>query len=249
MPSMAPTRVVPTAYWWLGHPNFGDLLTPLLLARFADTLVRWSAVESADLVCVGSVLDMLPTGWPGLVVGSGKLRERSKIDLSHATVLALRGPLTAKGIKGDYVLGDPGLLADELVAVQKVYDLGIVPHWSDTELERRPEFQKYKPRIIRPSGDPLEVIREIGRCRKVISSSLHGIIVADAFGIPRRTEMAKIFAHEGGDFKFRDHAAALGMPFQIGITQQAPRYAIEHRQQELYEVLMSVGRRLMGAPQ
>lgn len=235
---------MPTAYWWIGHPNFGDLLTPLLLARFADTLVRWAPVEDAQLVCVGSVLDVLPAGWSGIVAGSGKLHEHREIDLSKAKVLALRGPLTAKGVPGDFVIGDPALLADEMVTVDKQYDLGIVPHWSDAELENRQEFKRYNPHIIRPSGDPLEVIREIGRCRKIVSSSLHGIIVADAFGIPRRTEMAKLFS-DGGSFKFRDHSAAVGLSFKIGVTQEAPRYNVENLQQELYDCLSYLGKILM----
>jgi pyruvyltransferase len=240
------TRTVPTAYWWLGVPNFGDLLTPLLLARFSDTYVHWAPFRDADMVVVGSNLDVLPNKWRGFVVGAGKLHEKTKPDLSRATVMGLRGPLTAKGIRGNYCIGDPGLLADELVTVNKRYDLGIIPHWSDTELEHRPEFQRYKPHIIRPSGDTCEVLREIGRCRKIISSSLHGVIVADAFGIPRRTEMTGLFAREGGDFKFRDHNAAVGVPFEIGVTQEAPRYMVQDRQQELYDMFQSLGRRLMG---
>lgn len=243
---MPHTSANPTGFWWVGHPNFGDLLTPLLLQHFADLSVSWAPVGKANLVCVGSVLDLLPQRWDGVVIGSGKLREASSVDLSHATVLALRGPLTAKGVKGSFALGDPGLLADELVTVTKEHELGLVPHWSDKRLEHRPEFKKFKPLIIRPSNNPLEVLRQIGSCRKIVSSSLHGIIIADAFGIPRRTEMAEIFPREGGDFKFRDYAASIGVPFQVGVTQEAPRSKIQDRQHELYDVLVEVGRLFMG---
>jgi pyruvyltransferase len=215
------------------------------MARFAHTLVHWAPAKEADLVCVGSILEALTPSWKGLIVGSGKLRETSVINVPKATILALRGPLTAKGIPGDYALGDPALLANELVTVDKQYNLGIVPHWSDTTLETR--FQSFDPHIIRPSGDPCEVLREIGRCRKIVASSLHGIIVADAFGIPRRIEMTPLFEREGGDFKFRDHNAAVGVEHEIGLTQEAPRYVVQDRQQVLYEVMESVGRRLMGA--
>jgi pyruvyltransferase len=239
-------RVIPTAYWWIGHQNFGDQLTPLLLARFSDTLVHWAPFKDADMVLVGSNLDVLPSKWRGIIAGAGKLRESTQPDFSRTTILGLRGPLTAKGVKGNYCLGDPGLLADELVTVDKEYDLGIVPHWSDTDLENRPEFKRYDPHLIRPGGDPLDVIREIGRCRKIISSSLHGIIVADAFGIPRRTEMTTLFKREGGDFKFRDYNASVGVDFEIGVTQEAPRYMVQDRQQELYDMLQDLGKRLMG---
>lgn len=62
--------------------------------------------------------------------------------------------------------------------------------------------------------DPLNVIRVIAAARKVVSSSLHGLIVADAMGIPNRRlifgghdvrEAAAI-----SDFKFRDYYSAFG---------------------------------------
>jgi len=247
---MLSTRVAPAGYWWRGRPNFGDLLTPLLLAHFADLQVVWAPVAEASFVCVGSVLEHLPQGWSGTILGSGKLKAESQIDLSRARVLALRGPLTAqcvKGVRRGFVLGDAGLLADELVpVVEKKHALGLVPHWSDTTLEHRPEFQRYAPVVIRPSEDPLEVIRKIGECRKIISSSLHGIIVADAFGIPRRIEMTERFAKEGGDFKFRDHCAAVGVPFQVGVTQEPSRYKVQDRQHELFDVLEEFGRQVAG---
>jgi pyruvyltransferase len=236
----------PTAYWWKGHPNFGDMLTFLLMERFADTTVEWAPAQEANIFAVGSILEAIPSGWRGIVAGSGRLFEQSTLHLEDAIILGLRGPLSAKGVKGDYAIGDPGLLADELVTVDKEYNLGLVPHWSDTVLET--QFGQYNPRIIRPEGDPLEVIREIGRCRKIVSSSLHGLIVADAFGIPRRIELVGAkFIKEGGDFKFRDYHASIGMPFTVGVLQEAPRYNVQDRQSELYDMLASLGRILMGA--
>lgn len=231
-------------FYWKGKPNFGDLLAPVLLDHFADVRGIWSPPATANVVVVGSILDQLPPGWRGIVAGAGKLREYTELDLSQAKVLALRGPLSARGVNGDPVLGDPALLANELVQVDKEYNLGIVPHWSDTTLETR--FKQWKPRIIRPDGDPLEVVAEIGRCKKVVASSLHGIVVADAFGIPRRIEMTPKFATEGGAFKFRDHCAAVRVPFEVGLTQEAPRHVVEPIQQELFDMFRSAGDLLWG---
>ncbi len=215
------------------------------MARFADTIVKWSPPEEASIFVTGSILESVPKGWSGLIAGSGKLLESTTLKLTNATILGLRGPLSAKGLKGDFVLGDPGLLADELVTVEKKYTLGIVPHWSDSTLEHR--FQEWNPFIIRPEGNPLKVIHDIGRCRKIVSSSLHGIILADAFGIPRRIEISGAnFTKEGNDFKFRDHNAAIGLKHLIGVTQEAPRYNVQDRQSELYDMFRNLGRRLMG---
>lgn len=232
-------------YYWKSKPNFGDLLNPLLLKRFALLDTEWSEPQDAELVAVGSVLDRLPKGWAGTVAGAGKLHENTVLDL-RGKVLAVRGPLTAKGLK-NVALGDPGLLADELVKREdKRYELGIVPHWTDATLEFNKLFLRYNPRIIRVGDDPLEVIREIGRCKKIVSSSLHGIILADAFGIPRRIELApRMLTHphqEGGIFKWKDYSASLNMPLEIGVTKTPSSLMVSERQHELYDVFRQLRR-------
>ena len=232
--------MVPT-YYWKDKANFGDLLTPLLLSRFTKVRSTWATPEQAKLVMVGSILGHLPEDWAGVIAGAGKLHEFAPLSLPDARVLAVRGPLTAKSFKGDFVIGDPALLADELVPVEdKQYNLGVIPHWTDKKLEHDPRFLKYGPRIIRVSDDPLAVIREIGLCKKIVSSSLHGIVLADAFGIPRRIEVApRLLSHpqqEGGLFKWRDYSASLGMRFEVGVTQEADRNRVLEKQYELFDV-------------
>jgi pyruvyltransferase len=150
--------------------------------------------------------------------------------------------LTARGIKGNFALGDPGLLADELVIVnEKKYNLGLVPHWSDYQLEKDPRFLKYDPVIIRFNSDPLEVIRAIGACKKIVSSSLHGLILADAFNIPRRFEATASWGKEGGTFKVRDHNASLFLPFEIGLTQQANSNRVNDCKASLWDAMAEFG--------
>lgn len=232
-------------YFWRGKKNFGDLLTPLLLKKFTRLESTWSEPSQADLVGTGSVLEHLPQDFKGVIAGAGKLHEKTKVKFSWARILALRGPLTAKGVKGNFVLADPGLLADELVeAEDKQYDLGLVPHWTDTILEKNPVFKKYRPKIIRVNDDPLHVIAEIGRCKKIVSSSLHGIILADAFGIPRRIEIApRLMSHpqqEGALFKWKDYSASLGMKLNIGITEEADKNKVYEKQYELFDVMEEI---------
>ena len=232
-------------YFWKNRKNFGDLLTSLLLTRFAHVSSEWSEPEYAELVMAGSVMDKLPDEWEGVIAGAGKLHEKTERHFPNAKILAVRGPLSAKGLKGNFALADAGLLADELVATsEKRYNLGVIPHWTDTTLEFDPRFTKFDPKIIRVADDPLDVIREISYCKKVVSSSLHGIILADAFGIPRRIEIpprALTHAHqEGGLFKWKDYSLSIGMELKIGVTQEADRNIIQEKEQELFDVLEQI---------
>ncbi len=231
-----------SAFWWRGAPNFGDRLTPLLLSRFAHIDAVWAPPEKADVVCVGSILGTLvgPT-FEGAILGSGKLFEDGVVP-ANARILALRGPLTAKGVRGDYAIGDPGLLADELVKVEtKLYDLGIIAHWKDRTLALDPRFAERNPVIIDARADPIDVLQTIGTCRHLISSSLHGLIVADAFGIPRQFEATADWTREGGLFKVRDYCASVGVPFEIGVMQQPKWGRIIELKSDLWYAFRTLG--------
>ena len=58
--------------------------------------------------------------------------------------------------------------------------------------------------VISPLGDPVQCARKIAECETIISSSLHGLIAADSFGIPNRQIILsdKIV---GGLFKYNDY--------------------------------------------
>jgi pyruvyltransferase len=231
------------AYWWARIPNFGDLLTPLLLKHFSRLDAVRAPIREADIVVVGSIIEHIPADWPGMILGAGKLHERTVPRLDQANILALRGPLSAKGVKGEFALGDCGLLAHELVDIKiKKHALGIVPHWSDTELALNPTFrnQDGTATVIDPRGDPLGVIRTIGECHKIVASSLHGVILADAFGIPRRIEETSRFVREGGMFKFRDYSESIHTPFVTGRTTLANTQAVDDRKSELYDALRAL---------
>lgn len=222
-------------------------MAPLLLEHFANIRASWSPVHGAKIITTGSVLEHIPPEWPGHILGAGQLYEDSRLHLHTGTakVWALRGPLTARSVPGDYALGDPGLLADELVRVDhRDVDLGIVPHWSDHTLAHRTSFYgKWRTEVIDVTADPLAVIAAIGRCKKIVTSSLHGMVVADAFGIPRRFEWnADADQYEGGSFKFRDYSASIGAPFEPGILIEASRFVVEDRKHEIYDAYRDLGR-------
>lgn len=232
-------------YWWRQRPNFGDLLTPILCEHFLGVKVEWSAPTDAELVAIGSALDVFPQDWTGTIAGTGKLHERSVVP-PGATILGLRGRLTAAGIPGDFCLGDPGLLADELVDVgrSKVFDLTVIPHWTDHGGVLAQQFAYLNPHVINPGDDPLRIVTEIGQSKKIVSSSLHGIIIADAFGVPRRAEQFPMInsRHEGGTFKFEDYSTVLDLPMEFGVLGSPSRDIIHTLQNELFEMMRELSR-------
>jgi|SRR5271166_6853900 len=242
------------AYWWHEVPNFGDAIAPYLLERFADVKAKWDTISRARIASVGSILEHVPPLWDGIILGSGKLFPDTRIhNLRCATVLAVRGPLSAKAVnvKKDFALGDPGILADELVGLQdKVYDLGVLPHWQDdTKLVQR--YKRLMPKgttilAIDPKEDPLTVLRKIGSCRRIVTSSLHGMIVADAFGMARKVEICPRMMKDGGDFKFRDYCASIHMAFKNGVMQEAPRPRVEDLKSQIYDAYGLVKDSLCG---
>lgn len=241
------------AYWWraatAGPKNFGDELTHEIL-KFLGVDEGWTPADKADLVITGSVLEHLPRMyWTGTVCGAGQLFPDSAVDLSAARVLALRGKLTrdnVRGVTGDVVLGDPGLLIPRWVRqFPAKHDLGIVPHWSDKELYGRFRYGY----LIDPTRPAIEVVSQIAQCKRVISSSLHGLIVADAYGIPRQAELFARSAQEGGDFKFRDYASVYDDHPHFGEMWTAPHEKVRRIQEELFVALTAaVGQQLPPAP-
>lgn len=249
-------------YFWQENPNFGDSLAPIILEHFTNAKTDWAAPSNSDIVVTGSVLDILPPhGWRGIVAGAGALipwgsKVFHQIDLSQATVLGVRGPLTANLVLNagwqstDLVLGDPVLLVSELVPRLNLAKFGVVPHCSDTELFAR-EFaraEKYdyaRPILIDPTWDPMVVVALISGCERIVSSSLHGLVVADSYGIPRRSEKfadMETNSYEGGDFKFRDYGASIDQPIEWGTLQVAPKDKIEEIQSNLFRMFQELNR-------
>lgn len=137
---------------------------------------------------------------------------------------ALRGRLSAnivsdiQGKPCDCVLADPGLLASKLLKgkVGKKYGLGIIPHYVDAQEDVFVRMKEHynalgiNTVVIDVKADPMEVLETIAQCKAVLSTSLHGLIIADSFHIPNQWCVCsdRIL---GDGFKFRDYYSAFGV--------------------------------------
>jgi len=188
--------------WHAGRPNFGDDINPLLFSKLLDRPVYHARKSRPHLLGQGSILDAA-TG-DSCVIGSGLLTP-SSFPFRPNQVLALRGELTARatGITPRF-LGDPAVLVGRLFAIRKrpAYRLGFVPHY--TNVAMRSGVLPEDCLLIDPGWHPLKVLDAINRCEAILSQSMHGLIFADASGVPN----AWLEPHAsmiGGDFKFRDY--------------------------------------------
>ena len=193
--------------WSEGVRNFGDELGPVILFKLGYEVERVESIGEADLLTSGSLLEHAATeAKPGAVVWGSGLMLGGKTDLSHLDVRAVRGRLTAAACgRLDVVTGDPGSLVPELWdRPRPSIGLGVVRHYVDDR-----EYPWADATISADAGVD-EVIEFIGSCRRVASSSLHGLIVASAWGIPavrlHHPEVA------GGDFKWADWLSSADDP-------------------------------------
>lgn len=183
---------------WTSPENFGDLLGPEILKRLGYQVRITDRVDEADLIACGSIIDAAAQ-WlkPGCIVWGSGLMHPGPVDLAHLDVRAVRGKLSASVLGLDVPTGDPGILVPRLWERPPVRRaVGVVRHWID------PQEYPWVPDQIHTRRPVDEVIDFIGSCERVLSSSLHGLIVAQAWGIP----CVRIHCPEvlGGNFKWMD---------------------------------------------
>jgi pyruvyltransferase len=203
-------------YWYNRGLNFGDLITPYLLTKYGFQ-PRWTRPEFAQFVSTGSVLQKFRRPFTGVVLGSGFIAEKYRGDMfQSAVVLGVRGVLTCRKLGRDpslVVLGDPGLLCAKFIGpppAKKRWKVGIVPHFVDAQsqvVSRLKALHGEQLAVIDVRRQPEEVWKDLVDCEFVLSSSLHGLVCADALGIPTRwiTLSDNVL---GSGFKFRDYYSA-----------------------------------------
>ncbi len=136
-------------------------------------------------------------------------------------IRAVRGKLTGdilkrQGVEFNHVYGDPALLLPKIYMPQvpKQWKLGILPHYSDTlSIYQRlnmsdVDFAMHGIRVLDIMSNVEDVINQINSCEKILSSTLHGLMVSHAYGVP--CEWTK-FSDKiiGDDFKYLDYFSSI----------------------------------------
>lgn len=218
------------------HDNWGDDLNLFFLEaifgrKFVcgfDTHGKIAFPHEPHFQFIGSLIgpagDVSRTVW-----GSGiQHPEKLPLDLgSRQKFLAVRGPLTReklreRGCECPEIYGDPALLLPRFLdfappPARERRGIGLILQW---RAAKNFEALRFAQKIAHVGGkviptrgyrDWQEFVRDVCACEFVVSASLHGLILAEAYGIP--SVWCGFSAEELGEshcFKYRDFYASVG---------------------------------------
>lgn len=215
-------------FWWSLNredklDNFGDILAPYLISKL--TLKKISKVSSTkdrrykfikNYLTIGSIISL--SRGKTIVWGSGIIKQDESI--CGGEFLAVRGPRTHKrlvelGFHAPQVYGDPAILLPLFYNpnIKKKYELGIIGHYVDNDLIKSSLHDKRIKIINLLTHNVEETICEILECERIVSSSLHGVIVSHSYNIP--AVWIKLSNNlSGDDVKFFDYFESVDINYQ-----------------------------------
>jgi len=216
---------VPIVFWSNSaetRRNWGDALNPLLVRALTGRMpIHASTVYALGrpvYALIGSVLKTASDFRALEIWGSG-LKSPGGFRHPPRRVHAVRGPLTRQvllnqGVKCPQVFGDPALLYPRFFSVRPGFPrfrLGLIPHYFDQEALRIRSRLHEDDEVctIDILAGIEDVANQVASCAAIASSSLHGLVLADALGIPNvRLKITDRIV--GGDFKYRDYFESVG---------------------------------------
>ncbi len=212
-------------------PNMGDQLNKLIIKELYHKETYNEAVSYSNMTGIGSLMEALfcenecadEVDYPIYVWGTGfncdvSLHGKKPVR-KNIKYCCVRGYDSKKKLEDYYgeaikcSVGDPGLLAYYLqeANITKRFSIGIIPHWRENELSIVNDlYRNYaNPLLINLRNPPELVLHQIAECETIITSSLHGAVVADAFGIPNVLVKVSDMPSTDG-FKYGDYYSVFG---------------------------------------
>lgn len=209
-------------YYRYPHPNnVGDTLTPYILQHFIPDaeLKQVKETEAGKVISVGSIMRVIKSG--DTVLGSGVMRGTDKFPMANQVrFLAVRGAwsrdiLIESGGNVPKVYGDPALLLPLMYKpeIERTHTVGLIPHYIDrrelTPAVARKLAKGDDYRIIDVFDEWQSFVDQVLACDRIVSSSLHGLIIAEAYGKP--VEWVELSNRViGNGFKFKDYLTGTG---------------------------------------
>jgi len=206
------------ARWYNQENNWGDALNPYLISKISGQEIKYIKGPGLDkYLCIGSIMhyaDRSCTIW-----GTGCISSKAAPVEKPKKICAVRGPLTRKrlldlGYECPEIYGDPALLLPRYLKItpKPTHNLGVVCHYMDKDNDWIKKHANNKNiKIIDVQGGVEQFAKDIISCKSIVSSSLHGIICGDAYGIPSYwAEFSNKVV--GGGFKFKDYFLSVNRP-------------------------------------
>jgi pyruvyltransferase len=200
--------------------NFGDLLGPLIVEGLRRHLGLADATptRSTTLLTVGSVAHFATPG--DVVWGSGVNGHWLTAEYSTSVdIRALRGPLSRRFLlersltEVPETYGDPALLLalirPDLLAVERRLPVTLVTNLNESQTSHSNEHDSREIVVLDPKADLEHCLTTIAASELVVGTSLHGLVVAEALGIPARA----IRPRREGSFKYLDYFNGTGRDF------------------------------------
>jgi succinoglycan biosynthesis protein ExoV len=209
-------------YWHSPSGNFGDDLNEWI---WDDLLPGWREWDPERILLgVGTILNRrnFSNGHRYLLCGSGTGFGEPP-DVSDADVWQIafvRGPRTAAAMNlpSETAICDPTIMIPRIPrfsAPRRLRNIIFIPH-CHSDASPIYDWKRICARAgveyVSPRRDSHQVIRAIASATKVITESMHGAIIADAFRIPwKPVSLVETF----NVFKWKDWADSLGIDFEI----------------------------------
>jgi len=204
--------------------NWGDAVNPFIIEKLSGKKVIhvnsiYNIRNKPVYSVIGSILQHSTLSKINKLIiwGSGVISNDKNLVYQNAEIHAVRGPLTRErlvqsGYKCPEVYGDPVLLFPILYPkkTHKKFKLGIIPHYVDYDNKLIDKLRSDKDiLIISVNSEITRFVDQVLSCEVIASSSLHGLILADAYNIP---SVWIKFSDKivGGDFKFQDYFLSVG---------------------------------------
>jgi pyruvyltransferase len=203
--------------------NFGDAINPKLFKLiFGRDVVSAHKIlnigHKPTFFFIGSILDGLAVP-NAIVCGAGFMTKQAWVKNRPSNVIAVRGPLTREiflknNISCPEVYCDPALLLPRLYPPKhssKQWDVGIVVHYIDKKLldDIVVECELHNFHFIDVESEHEAFVEQVCNSKYIFSSSLHGLIVAHAYGVSA-TWLKLSNNIVGDDFKFKDYLLSVG---------------------------------------
>jgi len=240
------------ARWYNLDNNWGDKINPILINKISGNKVVYTKkMGSKKFIVVGSIMHYADDN--SIVWGAGFISNKHKTR-GKPKICAVRGPLTRKILLNDNIscpeiYGDPVLLYKNYYnpKIEIKHEIGIIPHYVDKNVpwvQKIIEEKSNDIKIIDIQGEVNQFIKDIKSCKTILSSSLHGIIAPDAYGI--KSYWIKLSDKVvGGNFKFNDYKWSVNRkldPILINkndklqdILKNVDEYELNFDENKLYE--------------